>query len=39
MEGRVVDAVAVDLADIEVLFYFGDMGGLDAVFLCGWCSY
>jgi len=31
VEGRVVDGVAVDLADIEVLLHFIDPGGLDAV--------
>ena len=31
VEGRVLDAVAVDFADVEVLFYFGDVAGGDAV--------
>lgn len=26
-----MNAVAVDLADVEVLFHFGDVGGFDAV--------
>lgn len=31
VEGRVLDAVAVDLADVEVLFHFGDVARGDAV--------
>jgi hypothetical protein len=31
VEGRVLDGVAVDLADVEVFFHFGDVGGWDAV--------
>lgn len=31
VEGRVVDRVAVDLADVEVVLDFGDVGGEDAV--------
>lgn len=31
LEGRVLDAVAVDLADVEVFFYFGDVGAGDSV--------
>ena len=31
VEGRVLDAVAIDLADVEVLFHFGDVAGGDAV--------
>jgi hypothetical protein len=31
VEGRVLDAVAVDFADVEVLFHFGDVLGGDAV--------
>jgi hypothetical protein len=31
LEGRVLDAVAVDFADVEVLFYGGDVGRWDAV--------
>lgn len=30
-EGRVLDAVAVDLADVEVGLHGGDVGGGDAV--------
>ena len=33
MEGRVLDAVPVYLADVEVGAYFGDFGGGDVV--CG----
>jgi hypothetical protein len=36
----VLDAVAVDLADVEVFFHFGDVGGWDAVGCApdsGWC--
>lgn len=28
-----MDAVAVHFADIKVFLHFGDMGGLDAVFV------
>ena len=41
VEGRVLDAVAVDFADVEVLFYFGDVAGGDAVGCApdsGWCG-
>lgn len=31
VEGRVLDAVAVDLADVEIFFHFGDMARGDAV--------
>lgn len=31
MEGRVVDGVAVDFADVQVGFYFGDARGEDPV--------
>jgi hypothetical protein len=31
VEGRVLDAVAVDFADVEVFFHFGDVAGGDAV--------
>ena len=31
VEGRVLNAVAVDLADVEVLFHFGDVARGDAV--------
>ena len=31
VEGRVLDGVAVDLADVEVFFHFGDVAGWDAV--------
>jgi hypothetical protein len=31
LEGRVLDAVSVDLADVEVFFHFGDVLGGDAV--------
>ena len=33
LEGRELDAVPVDLADVEVLAHFGDFGGGDVV--CG----
>lgn len=31
VEWRVMDAVAVDFADIKVFFHFGNMCGLDAI--------
>jgi hypothetical protein len=31
VEGRVLDAVAVDFTDVEVFFHFGDVAGRDAV--------
>lgn len=31
LEGGVLDGVAVDFTDVEVLFYFGDVRGGDAV--------
>ena len=31
MEGRVLNTIPVDLADVEVGFHFGDVGGGDAV--------
>jgi len=31
IEGRVLDTVTVDLADVEVFFYFWDVFGWDAV--------
>ena len=40
-EGRVLDDVAVYLADVEVLLHFGDFGGGDAVGGApdaGWCG-
>lgn len=33
VEGRKMDAVTVDLADVKVFFHFGDMFGLDAVYM------
>lgn len=48
VEGRVLNAIPVDLADVEVFFHLGDVGGGDAVggapdagggcwVLGGWC--
>lgn len=31
VEGGKIDAVAVDLADVELFFYLADVGGGDAV--------
>lgn len=31
LEGGVLDGVAVDFTDVEVMFYFGDVRGGDAV--------
>jgi hypothetical protein len=31
VEGRVLDGVAIDFADVEVFFHFGDVAGWDAV--------
>ena len=31
VEGRVLDGIAVDFADVEVFFHFGDVDGWDTV--------